>query len=53
MKNEMIEESIVGVVSMFEILKNLTLIKKYSFEKMRLQLEHLTILKELIKLSGI
>ena len=29
----MVEESVVGVVSMFDILKNLTLIKKYSFEK--------------------
>ena len=33
MKNEMVEESVVGVVSIFEILKNLTLIKKYAFEK--------------------
>lgn len=31
--NEIVKESIVGVVSMFNILKNLTLIKKYSFEK--------------------
>lgn len=32
-KDEPIEKSVIGVVSMFDILKNLTLIKKYSFEK--------------------
>lgn len=33
MSDEPIEKSVIGVVSMFDILKNLTLIKKYSFEK--------------------
>ena len=32
-KDEPIEKSVIGVVSMTDILRNLTLIKKYSFEK--------------------
>ena len=32
-KDEPIEKSVIGVVSMTDMLRNLTLIKKYSFEK--------------------
>lgn len=32
-KDEPIEKSVIGVVSVTDMLRNLTLIKKYSFEK--------------------
>ena len=33
MSDEPIEKSVIGVVSITDMLRNLTLIKKYSFEK--------------------